>query len=369
MKKPSVAGRILVPSVMIACLLAGSALAGKPTPTPTVNYKAKQTPPLKMGTSGGAANDLANGYCCGGTLGSLVTDGTAQYVLSNFHVLASDVTPGGNGIISQLGDSVIQPGLIDVGCNRNSAQIVATLSGWANPMLGPNIDAAIAEIVPGMVDTSGAILGIGTLSSSISSAYVGQAVKKSGRTTGLTSSTVSALNVTVSVSYETECAGTVVGTATFYGQIMIKNKGSKFLNSGDSGSLLVENVSPNPRAVGLLYAGSSTDAIANPIGEVLAAFNVTMVGVAGAAAAQADAEPGPAVKASIKKATEARDRHTRDLEQVPNWVGHGIGVNAAGQPVVKVFVETLTPETRAAVPDSVDGVLVEVEETGRFIAF
>ncbi len=31
----------------------------------------------------------------------------------------------------------------------------------------------------------------------------------------------------------------------------------------------VENVSTNPRAIGLLVAGSSTSAIANPIGEVL----------------------------------------------------------------------------------------------------
>jgi hypothetical protein len=31
----------------------------------------------------------------------------------------------------------------------------------------------------------------------------------------------------------------------------------------------VENVTTNPRAVGLLYAGSSTSAIANPINEVL----------------------------------------------------------------------------------------------------
>jgi hypothetical protein len=56
---------------------------------------------------------------------------------------------------------------------------------------------------------------------------------------------------------------------TFTGQIVILNRGKRFLNSGDSGSLMVENVSTNPRAVGLLFAGSSTSAIANPIGQVL----------------------------------------------------------------------------------------------------
>ncbi len=59
---------------------------------------------------------------------------------------------------------------------------------------------------------------------------------------------------------------------------MISNKGSKFLNSGDSGSLMVEDVTTRPRAVGLLFAGSSSIAVANPIGEVLSFLGATMVG-------------------------------------------------------------------------------------------
>jgi hypothetical protein len=357
-------------TVAAICALVGlSSAKPPPAPAPTINYRGKQTPPVKMGTSGGAAIDLANGYCCGGTLGSLVTDGTTQYILSNFHVLAADTAAGGNNIVSQIGDAVIQPGLIDVGCNSNKAQVVGTLAGWADPILGANVDAAIAQVVSGMVDSSGAILGIGTLSSSTVFAFPGQAVKKSGRTTGLTSSSVSAISATISVAYDTECAGTTRGTAVFHGQVVVKNKGSKFLAAGDSGSLMVENVSSNPRAVGLLYAGSSTTAIANPIGDVLAALNVTMVGAAGTAAGQSLAEPGPDFKASVKRATEARDRHARALEHVPGWVGNGVGIDAAGRPVIKVFVEKLTPESLAAVPDSVDGIPVEVEETGRIVAF
>lgn len=94
-------------------------------------------------------------------------------------------------------------------------------------------------------------------------------MKKSGRTTGLTRSRVSGLNATVSVAYDNECAGGAAFTKTFTGQIVIANSGSSFLNSGDSGSLMVEDIATNPRAVGLLYAGSSTSAIANPIGQVL----------------------------------------------------------------------------------------------------
>jgi len=46
-------------------------------------------------------------------------------------------------------------------------------------------------------------------------------------------------------------------------------KGGTFLKSGDSGSLMVQDVTTNPKAIGLLYAGSSQVAIANPINEVL----------------------------------------------------------------------------------------------------
>jgi len=45
-------------------------------------------------------------------------------------------------------------------------------------------------------------------------------------------------------------------TKTFTGQIVVRNRGSHFLNSGDSGSLMVEDVATNPRAVGLLFAAA-----------------------------------------------------------------------------------------------------------------
>jgi hypothetical protein len=106
------------------------------------------------------------------------------------------------------------------------------------------------------------------------------AVKKSGRTSGLTTSTISGLNATISVAYENECAGGAAFTKTFTGQIVVTQKASKFLNSGDSGSLLVQNVSTNPKAIGLLYAGSSSTAIANPIDEVLGFIGAAMGGTA-----------------------------------------------------------------------------------------
>ena len=233
-----------------------------------VSHTAKQVAPIQLGTSGGWRNDLANGYCCGGTLGSLIRVNGVQYILSNYHVLESDIVNGGNGIVARTGDYVVQPGLIDVGCNANNAQNVATLVK-INSLPNANVDAAVARVIPGMVRADGAILEIGTLSSQTAAASLNQAVKKSGRTTRLTRSRITGLNATVRVAYENECAGGAAFTKTFTGQIVIANNGNGFLNSGDSGSLMVEDAATNPRAVGLLYAGSSTSAIANPINAVL----------------------------------------------------------------------------------------------------
>lgn len=242
-----------------------------------VNHKTKQTPPIQLGTSGGWADDLANGYCCGGTLGSLIQVGSQKRILSNYHVFEADIVPGGNGKVAANGDNIIQPGLIDVNCNKNSAQNVATLV-LSHSLPNNNVDCSSATIISGMVNTNGSILEVGTISATTVGASVNQRVKKSGRTTGLTRSKVSGLNATVSISYENECAGGTAFTKTFTGQILVANKGSKFLGGGDSGSLMVQDVTTNPKAVGLLFAGSSSIAVAQPINQVLSFLGATMVG-------------------------------------------------------------------------------------------
>jgi hypothetical protein len=249
----------------------------KPPKVPAVSHTAKQTTPIQLGTSGGWRSDLANGYCCGGTLGSLIKIGDVKYILSNYHVFESDIVSGGNSRVATTGDPVIQPGLIDVGCVASSAQNVATLVQKSS-LPGSNVDASVAAVIDGMVQTNGAILEIGTISSSTVAASLNQPVKKSGRTTRLTRSKVSGLNATVSVAYDDECAGDFAFTKIYAGQILIANRASKFLAGGDSGSLMVEDVATNPRAVGLLFAGSSSLAVANPINEVLDFLDATMVG-------------------------------------------------------------------------------------------
>src|ERR1044071_2031894 len=189
-----------------------------------ISHTRSQKPPIELGTSGGWGSDQANGFCCGGTLGG-----------------------------------IIQPGLIDIRCNPHRAQNVGTLVKL-NSLPWSNVDASLAQVEPGMVSSDGAILEIGPLSSQTSDAFLNQAVKKSGRTSGLTRSYITGLNATISVEYENECGGSEAFTKTFTGQILIANEGGSFLNSGDSGALMVEDIDTNPRAVGLLFAGSSTTA-------------------------------------------------------------------------------------------------------------
>jgi hypothetical protein len=233
------------------------------------NHKARQTRPIELGVSGGNINDIANGYCCGGTLGGLVTDGGTQYILSNSHVFANDIAASATDPdVAQIGDPIVQPALIDVYCYQITDDQIGTLSTLTSLVPATNVDAAAAEVITGKVQTNGSILEIGVLSSSTVAASVGKKVKKSGRTTGLTRSKVSGINATVNVGYEDECNGQPF-TVQYTGQILITNRGSRFLGSGDSGSLLVEDVKTNPHAIGLCYAGSSTIAVANPIDDVL----------------------------------------------------------------------------------------------------
>jgi len=238
----------------------------------------KQTPPIQLGTSGGWTYDLANGFCCGGTSGALVSIGGVQHVLSNYHVYEADIVPGGNGRTAQTGDPIIQPGLIDVGCVASGAQSIATLVKKSS-LPGSNVDCAVAKVVTGMVDTQGRILEIGTVSKTTVAAALNQRVKKSGRSSGLTNSTVNGLNATVTVTYENECAGGTAFTKTFTGQILVSSPTNRpFIISGDSGSLMVENVRRNPHPVGLLYASGTGIAVAQPINEVLTFLGATMVG-------------------------------------------------------------------------------------------
>jgi hypothetical protein len=358
--------RSVLAASTIALFLTSAGSAQQSTAKPGTgggtNHKARQARPISLGVSGGNAGDTANGYCCSGTLGALVQDNSGnQFILSNTHVFAGDWVVGGNGRVAAAGDDINQSGLIDVGCQVIAGDMVADLSDWAPINSNDNVDAAIAAVRAGQVKTNGEILGIGTIASTTAAPFVGQAVKKSGRTTGFTRSKVSSLNATITVGYSDECAGGTYNK-TYTGQIVISNRGSRFLAGGDSGSVMVEDVSNNPRAVGLLYAGSSSVAIANPINHVLSYFNVTMVGGAGAASGSTAEENGPASTRGLAAAIAAQRRNERALMSVPGAIGHAVGVG--NSPVLQTLVREITPGAQARAPRQLDGIPVVLEEVG-----
>jgi len=344
--------------------------------------------PIQLGTSGGNIKDISKGFCYGGTLGALVKDASGnQYILSNNHVLARTNA-------AALGEDIIQPRLIDQSpaCFKDSTDIVANLSNFISinfrkgTMRANAVDAAIAQVRVGNVDPTGFIIDIGTLSSDTVAPSLSMSVKKSGRTTGLTYGDITAVNATIDVSYGSG------KTARFTNQIVV-GPGS-FIAAGDSGSLMVENVDTDPRAVGLLFAGGSTTAIANPIGDVLDAFNVSMVGTGtgpdpslsllgkilawakkflGVTETQAANAQLPAhvSEAAVDAVRRVKERHEGTLLATPGVIGVGVGLSETimKQPAIEIYVKQATEPLRQALPKSLDGVETKIVETGEIRAY
>jgi hypothetical protein len=249
-----------------------------------------------------------------------------------------------------------------------------------------NVDAAIAQIVPGSVDTSGSILDLGAAgANSIAAAppsstlaipsavlAANEGVAKSGRTSGLTCSTLQAINVTVSVDYNSSCGGAKAFTATFSNQVIVN--GGSFSAGGDSGSLVVTSDTARPLA--LLYGGNSTSTSANPLADVITAFTnasgtPAIVG-GGDHAVSCDptasapvAGPGPGAFAATlsvseqQRTTAAREKHAARLMQDPAVasVEAGVSEDSPGEGAVVI---NLTGAPRAAIPQVLDGVRTRV---------
>jgi hypothetical protein len=66
-----------------------------------------------------------------------------------------------------------------------------------------------------------------------------------------------------------------LGIRTFHDQILIRGTTGMFSDRGDSGSVIIGRTAR--RATALLFAGSASHTIANPLVEVLAQLGVRMV--------------------------------------------------------------------------------------------
>lgn len=174
-------------------------------------------------------------------------------ILSNWHVLA-----GGK---YEQGTAISQP--------TDSEPAMARLERFkpVSPSIVNIMDVALADAKMGNFHTvSPEIHGIGALGVEINEPEMGLAVKKSGRTTGVTNAVCMAVDATVKVSYGDF-------TATFEHQAMFTNPLEPFSAPGDSGSLIVCCQENQP--VALLFAGSDLLTVGCPMRPIADAFNIT----------------------------------------------------------------------------------------------
>jgi hypothetical protein len=192
-----------------------------------------------------------------GTLGCILKDKTTgkRVILSNNHILAA--SNQGN-----IGDHIYQPGPYDSG---TEADTIATLLKFVQIKKPPEtniVDAACA--LPLSDDlVSDEILDVGRITG-IAKATVNLKVKKSGRTTGLTRSTI----------FDTSATIKVYGYpfpekyAIFEDQLITM---PAMASGGDSGSALLTE---DNKLVGLLFAGSTELTAFNKIENVCNLLNI-----------------------------------------------------------------------------------------------
>jgi hypothetical protein len=370
---------------------AGFSSSGLQNQSPQAGY-------IEMGSSGGNANDYDSkgdgggkeyvNDCCGGTLGALVADRDSNlYILSNNHVLAESDQ-------ARPGDTVVQPALVDLNCNPQAGRTAGSLR-YVVPIQSSqtNVDAALAAATPA-VDPTGAILQLGppingVLSPAAPAAGMGEAltagllnqlrVVKSGRTTGLTCSTVNTVDLSVQVDYYYDCAETrPYYTKTYVNQIGMP--GVSFADSGDSGALVLD--AGNAQPVGLFFASGADDSnhgfsVANPIQDVLSELGQTShtdgLQIAGGAphpitcsnydehAAPPTRNVSPLQMAAAKSAAESA---TALLTRPDNGIlgtSTGKSLDRPGEAAVIVYLDKSKPAI--AVPRTINGVRTLVVTT------
>jgi hypothetical protein len=170
------------------------------------------------------------------------------------------------------GDRILQPGPFDGGVVSDDT--LALVDRYATIRWGGKeanfVDACTARSRDDGTLAAG-FLGIGNGHPVLGSAALGMKVRKSGRTTGVTTGgEVTDIDATFTVGYGSK------GSALFRNQIVIRSA-ERFSDHGDSGSFILTEEEPL-RAVGLLFAGNSpgTVTLANHMRTVLEELEVRL---------------------------------------------------------------------------------------------
>ncbi|KEI02321.1 hypothetical protein [Clostridium botulinum] len=195
-----------------------------------------------------------------GTLGCLVKDAHAYYVLSNNHVLASCND-------NPIGTPIVQPSLSFGG--KYPADTVANLSKFVPLKIVTKtqtpeniVDCAIAKITSNSL-FSRKVTFLGKIKG-INHPVLDLSVQKVGSTSELTYGKITTLGASRLLKFTNN------KYYLFKNQIITTKMGE----SGDSGSILFDT---HMNAIGLLVSGGDSSTTYNPISTVLSSLNVSIV--------------------------------------------------------------------------------------------
>ena len=201
-------------------------------------------------------------YLYAGTLGMVTYN---DKILSNAHVIAMNPETGG---FLATGTHVLQPGTHDGGGLVNR---VGELEAYIPIDFAPNAenyaDAAIGSIDVGVNASPGEQFSEGGnyWIEGWTDVSIGDIVRKSGRTSGVTTGEVIHPNVSVIVIYGSK-------STYFVDQIVVTQENWSFGAPGDSGSA----VDKDGEFVGLLFAGSADCAVICKAEHIIDGLNITV---------------------------------------------------------------------------------------------
>lgn len=229
-------------------------------------YPTDVIPVAKVAGHAAPGGSIGNRQGVGGTLGCIVQDGAANYLLGSWHVMTN--TYGDDG------DPVYMPSLAIDGGAPVVGRLIATpefhLNGGANAF-----DASVARIEAG-ANLATAIDGLGNMVLPSALATQNQAVLKQGTVTGRTSGVIDGIAEEITVFYNGDASQKALLTQ----QIAIVGDQGAFSSEGDSGAMVC---TADLHPLGLIVGGSVTGydvavphSFASPIQAILDFYQVSI---------------------------------------------------------------------------------------------
>jgi hypothetical protein len=196
----------------------------------------------------------------------------------------------------------------------------------------------------------------------------------------LTCAKVETLNTSAHVEYEEGCATTTSFTVAYTDEIVVANMSNEqsFIGDGDSGSLAVDQATAQP--VALMFAGSDTSAIGNPVADVLNALHTSTGHTYSFVGGALHTVPGcslpglssvkvtPQASAALPSSTAQRGQaaaanYSTQIMSTPGVSAYGGGgsLDAPQEPAVLIFVAPRG--SHAGIPTTIDGVRTRLIES------